>query len=81
MCANINKELIPKQDLFVELENILGQDIAYRNFNMGVGFLVVTSEENCDEVFEITKEFNPFILGKIRKAITENDKNSRVCLK
>lgn len=81
LCANINTELIPKQDLFIELENILGRDVAYQNFNMGIGFCVITSEENCDEVFEIAKEFNPFILGKVKKSITEKEKNSKICLK
>lgn len=81
LCANINKELIPKQDLFIELENLLGEEVAYQNFNMGVGFVVITSEENCDEVFEISHEFNPFILGKIRKALTDKEKNSRICIR
>ena len=81
LCANLNKELIPKQDLFIELENVLGEEVSYNNFNMGVGFIVIASEENCDEILEIAEEFNPFILGKIKKCITEEEKSKKVILR
>ncbi len=79
--AQISKENIPKQTIFEELRNIMGDERAYRNFNMGVGFTIITSEENVSEVMDIAHDFEPFILGKIKTAITKDDLNKRVNLK
>ncbi len=80
-CANVNKENIPKQELFEELKRLAGEDEAYKTFNMGVGFCVIAGEENYDEIIEIAGEFEPFILGKVKKAVGNEEKNSRICFR
>ena len=38
---------------------------AYSTFNMGVGFCVVCSPCDLDEVIKICTDYNPFILGEV----------------
>lgn len=79
--ANIKLENIPQDNLFKELERLVGFKEAYHTFNMGVGFCIIAGEENCDEILEIAAEFSPFIMGKIKRALTNEEKNTRVCLR
>ncbi|MBE7705821.1 MAG: phosphoribosylformylglycinamidine cyclo-ligase [Cyanobacteria bacterium SIG30] len=81
LCADIHLNEVPKQEIFEKLIELIGFEKTYKNFNMGIGFLTIASEENISEILEIAKEFDPFVLGSIRQAITKEEKNTRICLK
>jgi phosphoribosylformylglycinamidine cyclo-ligase len=80
-CASVSKENIPKQELFEELKNLIGEEEAYKTFNMGVGFCVIAGEENCSEIVEIAAEFEPFMFGRVKKAVGNEEKSSRICFR
>lgn len=63
--AVIDKDKIVKQELFTELESLVGEAEAYKTFNMGVGFCVVAPRENVQEIFEICKKYEPTIIGEV----------------
>lgn len=77
LCAEIYEEKIPQQEIFIKLKNIIGKNEAYKTFNMGVGFCLITTSENVSKVKEICKKFNPFEFGVIKK----NDKNCNICFR
>lgn len=51
--------------LFKRLLELVGEKEAYSTFNMGVGFCVVCSPCDLDEVVKICTDYNPFILGEV----------------
>lgn len=51
--------------LFKRLLELVGEKEAYSTFNMGVGFCVVCSPCDLDEVIKICADYNPFILGEV----------------
>ena len=51
--------------LFKRLLELVGEKEAYLTFNMGVGFCVVCSPCDLDEVIKICTDYNPFILGEV----------------
>lgn len=64
LSVKLDFEKIPTQEIFEKLKKLCGEEF-YEVFNAGVGFCLVADESNKEEIFEITKEFSPFILGKI----------------
>ncbi len=64
-CAVIDKSKIIKQPLFEELERLVGEDEAYRTFNMGVGFCIIAPEKKFEEISRICNKYEPAIIGKI----------------
>ncbi len=79
--ANVSKESIPKTRVFEELKKLVGEVEAYKTFNMGVGMCVIVPEENCVETLEIASKYSPFVFGKVKKGITNEEKNTRICLR
>jgi len=67
LCAVVYKDKITKQPLFEELKRLVGEEEAYKTFNMGVGMCLIISEKFKDEVFEKCKVYEPFIIGEITK--------------
>jgi len=65
LCAEINRAAIPQSPVFSKLNDIVGEEEAYKTFNMGVGMCIITRQQNASEVMETCKNFNPFILGAI----------------
>lgn len=65
LSAELSKKNIPVNPVFKKLEELVGNEEAYKTFNMGVGMCIITSPNNIDEVFEICKVYEPFILGNI----------------
>ena len=63
--AEINRENIPYNPIFEKLEQLVGTEEAYKTFNMGVGMCIICSPEKTNEVFEVCKVYEPFILGEI----------------
>lgn len=67
---NLNVELdfdkIPSQNVFEKLKNICGEEF-YEVFNAGVGFCIIADESSKEEIFEICKEFKPFVFGRIEE--------------
>ncbi len=73
LCAVVYKDKITKQPIFEELQKLVGEDEAYKTFNMGVGLCLMTDKP--DEVMEACKVFEPFIIGEVVK----NEKNTNIC--
>jgi len=73
LCAVVYKNKIPKQPIFEELQRLVGEDEAYKTFNMGVGLCLITSK--ADEVLAACEVWEPFIIGKVAK----NEKNTSLC--
>lgn len=63
----IDKNKIPSQPVFERLMALVGEDEAYKTFNMGVGMCIVTSKNNTAQVMDICKKYEPFTLGSISK--------------
>lgn len=66
LCAKLDFDKIPSQKIFTRLKNIC-KDEYWEVFNAGVGFCLIADDKNVADIFEICKEFNPFILGKVVK--------------
>jgi phosphoribosylformylglycinamidine cyclo-ligase len=64
LSAEVDFSKIPPQQIFEKLKKICKEEF-YEVFNAGVGFCLIADLKNLDEIFEICKEFSPFILGKI----------------
>lgn len=67
LCANVYKDKITKQELFIELQRLTGEDEAYKTFNMGVGICLIAPSKNKDKIFEICKKYEPFVIGEVVK--------------
>lgn len=65
LCAEIFRKNIPAQPIFEKLESLVGQEEAYKTFNMGVGLCIIANPENKDEIFKTCAKYEPFILGNI----------------
>ena len=63
--AVIDKEKIVKQELFEKLQELVGEEEAYKTFNMGVGFCLIAPAENANKIFEICKKYEPKVVGEI----------------
>lgn len=62
--VKLDFDKIPPQSVFEKLKQICGEEF-WEIFNAGVGFCLIADEKNIDKIFEICKEFSPFILGRI----------------
>lgn len=63
--AIVDKSEIIKQPLFEKLKSLVGEEEAYKTFNMGVGFCIIAPQANADEIFKICGKYEPKIIGKI----------------
>lgn len=63
--AVIYKEKIIKQEIFEKLQEIVGEDEAYKTFNMGVGFCIIAPEKNSEKICKICKKYQPVIIGEV----------------
>ncbi len=68
LCAVLDKNSIPKPEIFNILEKYIEKDEMYRIFNMGAGFCIICDKENIDEILKIVKIHEPFIFGTIEKS-------------
>lgn len=64
LAVDLDFDKIPPQPIFNKLKEICGEEF-FEVFNAGVGFCLIADEKNVDAVFEICKEFSPFIFGRI----------------
>lgn len=71
LCAEIFAKNIPQSSIFKKLEDLTGFEEAYKTFNMGVGMCIIASPEKTDDVFEVCKAYEPFVLGNIINADNE----------
>lgn len=80
LCAKVYKNKIIKQELFTEMQKLVGEAEAYKTFNMGVGFCIIAARENFDEIKNVCVKFEPTIIGEIIEAQGEaNEKNPNIC--
>lgn len=77
LCAHINLNNIPSQEIFEKIQKLIGKEESYKTFNMGVGFCIITNKENSQQVKDICRRFNPFDLGVIKT----NDENCNICFR
>lgn len=61
----INKDEIIKQEIFEKLQELIGEEEAYKTFNMGVGFCIVAPKKNAQEIFKICEKYEPRIIGSV----------------
>lgn len=66
-CAVVYKDNIIKQELFKKLQELVGEEEAYRTFNMGVGFCIIAPAENMGEISKICEKYEPTIIGEVIK--------------
>ena len=59
-------EKIPKSDVFEKITKIIGHKEAYNTFNMNVGFTLVVSKCNKDDVLDIASDYEPFVFGEVQ---------------
>jgi len=78
--AVVYKEKIPKQELFEKFQELVGEDEAYKTFNMGVGFCIITKKENVEAICEICEKYEPTIIGEVVDGILGNV-NPKICFK
>lgn len=71
--AKINENSIAKQDIYEFLKSHIDKDELYKTFNMGVGLIMVVSEQNAKDVLN---KSNAFIIGEVIK----DNKNKRVII-
>lgn len=64
-CAVIDKSKIIKQKLFEKLQELVGENEAYKAFNMGVGFCIIAPKENFDAISKICAKYEPTIIGYV----------------
>lgn len=64
--VEVFKENIPKTAIFDKITSIIGEDEAFKVFNMGVGMIIVAKEENFDRIKQIAKVHQPFKMGVVR---------------
>ena len=53
-----------KSDIFKKLYDLCGAEV-YQVFNCGAGFCLIADKNNFSDIFNICKEFDPIILGKV----------------
>lgn len=63
--AQIDFDKIPPKEIYRKLKKICGDEL-YEVFNAGVGFCIVAKAENKSEIFEICKDFSPFLFGEVQ---------------
>ena len=62
----------------MQKESVFSDEQMYKTFNMGMGFFVVCSKENADDILDISKDAE--IVGEVRKSsktITVLEKNNK----
>lgn len=64
-CAVVDKSKIVKQELFEKLQELVGENEAYKAFNMGVGFCIIAPQENFEAISKICQKYEPTIIGKV----------------
>lgn len=64
LSVRVDFSKIPTQPIFTKLKSICGEEL-YDVFNAGVGFCLIADKEHSDKVFEICKQYTPFILGEV----------------
>lgn len=63
--ALVYKSRIIKQELFATLQKLVGEEEAFKTFNMGVGFCIIAPRENVDAIFGICEKYEPVIIGEV----------------
>lgn len=76
LCANVDKNSLPKMEIFEKIKSLISEQEAFRVFNMGCGMVLVAEEANVESVMKIAKVHNPWKMGEIT-----NDKNSSVSIR
>ena len=78
--AVLDKNILPKLEVFEFMKRFVEVDEMYRTFNMGAGFCIIAKPENVSKIIEITKIWSPFVLGRIEYS-KEGKKDVRAVFK
>jgi phosphoribosylformylglycinamidine cyclo-ligase len=76
LCAQVEKESLPKSDLWEKLISLVGEKEAFSVFNMGCGMILVASKEAYNDIVDVAKIHNPHQIGVIT-----NGQNSPVSIR
>lgn len=68
-CGVIDKTRTVKKPIFEKLQKLVGEEEAYKTFNMGVGFCIIAPNKNADKILEICEKYNPRIIGRIEDEV------------
>lgn len=63
--ADIDKTKIPVQPIFDKLLALVGEEEAYRTFNMGVGMCIIAEKDKVEDILKACKEYSAFVMGEI----------------
>ena len=79
-CVDENNNPIEPQPIFklMQEESEFSDEEMYKTFNMGMGFFVVCSKENAEDILQIAKDAQ--IVGDVRKSnrtVTVLEKNKK----
>lgn len=65
LCACIDKDSLPKVQVFDEILNFVSEEEAFRVFNMGCGMILAVAEDTYDNIIKVAKIHNPTKIGVI----------------
>jgi len=68
LSAKLDKNSLPKIEIFDIINKWTTEDEMFRTFNMGAGFCIICKEKHAKTVLDITKTFSPFVFGVVEKA-------------
>ena len=80
LCANIDLDKIRPLNIFKWLKqnNISDQEMI-KTFNCGIGFCLIIKPKNLDKINKFfSKEFKPYVLGKIIRNISKVKLNAKI---
>ena len=79
-CADINLNTIKTKKIFKWLkENDIEDKEMLKTFNCGVGFCLIIKPKNLSKIYKFfTKEFKPYVIGKITKGKNKVKLNGQI---
>ena len=63
--AIIYQDKIIKQEIFEKLQELVGEEEAYKTFNMGVGFCIIAPEKSFEKISKICAKYEPVVIGEV----------------
>ena len=80
LCANIDLKRIKTLKIFKWLkQNSISDEEMLKTFNCGVGFCLIINPKNLKKINKyFSKEFRPYVIGKITKDINKVRLNAKI---
>lgn len=68
LMAVLDKNALPKLEVFEILNKFINIDEMFHTFNMGAGFCIIARSEYVSKILDVTKMCSPFVFGVVKKA-------------